>query len=64
MLLLITVASTLVIVILIYAILNQYIVKPFSYLILLGMPLIINIVSISNICLEKYRNKDKLNEEQ
>ena len=63
-LLLITVASTLVIVILLYAILNQYIVKPFSYLILLGMPLIINIVSISNNCLEKYRNKDKLNKEQ
>lgn len=46
-----------------YAIANGYIPKPFSYLIFLSITLVVNIVSISNICLENYRNKDKLNKE-
>ena len=52
--------SSLIVTIVLYGLLNQYFPKPFTYLIILCTPLIINIVSISNYCLEKYRNKDKL----
>lgn len=57
---LVAILSSLVITVFLYALLNQYIPKPFTYLIILDIPLIMNIVSISNYCLEKYRNKDKL----
>ena len=52
--------SSIVVGVFVYAAFNQSINKPFSYLLMLSVPLIINIVSISNYCLEKNRNKDKL----
>ena len=61
---LISFGSAIVVEIFLYAILNSHINKPYSYLIILAIPLIINIVSISNYCLEIFRNKDKLNKEQ
>ena len=52
--------SSLIVAIVLYGLQNQYVPKPFTYLIVLSAPLIMNIVSISNYYLEKYRNKDKL----
>ena len=60
-LLLISLSIALIASIFIFAIFNQMVAKPFSFLLFLIIPLIINIVSISNNCLEKHRNKDKLN---
>jgi len=58
---LVSIISAVVIEFLIFGLFSQKIEKPNAYLLLLVIPLIMNIVSISNYCLENHRNKDKLN---